>query len=322
MSSYGVVYDGTLYAGACTTRLGPYPHCGALTLPSYSLAKSLAAGLGLMRLEALYPGAFDAKVADYVPQCALKRWRGVTFGDLLNMTTGNYGTATPHVDEGAADYMPFFDVRTAADKTAFACTHFKHRSKPGKKWVYHTSDTYLLGVAMNAYLRARTGKPSDFYRDLVRPIWHKLNLSPLMDIMRRTEGADAQDFTGYGMVFNRDDIARTASWLATGGVPLRGLFATPALDAALQRAPKDRGLPAGADTLRYKNGFWAWNARKTLGCRKDTWLPFLSGYGGISVVMLPNGAAYYYVSDSGVHAFAAPIRELSKITPICKESHD
>ncbi|WP_417450638.1 hypothetical protein [Kordiimonas sp.] len=318
MSAYGLVLEGLHYRSGCATRLGPYPHCDSLVLPSYSLAKSLAGGLGLMRLEGLYGDAFTAKVSDLIPACA--DWGDVTLGDLLNMSTGRYASRVPHADEAAEPYMRFFTTLAGQEKTAFACTHFGSKTKPGKRWVYHTSDTYLLGVAMNAFLAKRAAEGADYYRDQLVPIWQSMPLSPLMAIMRQTGGPDAAPFTGYGMVLTTDDIARVSSALAGGDTRLISQFAPHPLAAALQREPRDRGLEAGAKSLRYKNGFWAWNARESLGCKADTWLPFFSGYGGITVVLLPGGNVYYYFSDSGLHVFADAVKALSAITPICGET--
>ena len=310
MTTYGLVLDGIHYSGGCMTRLGVYPHCETMVLPSYSLAKSLAGGLGLMALERTMPGMADRKIADLIPACS--DWGDVTLNHLLNMTTGRYKSRKAHADEASAGFAPFFTAITGAEKTDFACNYFGKETKPGRRWVYHTSDTYLLGVAMNAALAKGE---ADYYRHYLLPVWQEMGLSPLLAIMRRTEGPEAAPFTGYGMVFTPDDIARLVSFLTSGNTPFEG----PMLDAALQRSPADRGLEAGSNSLRYKNGFWAWNARKTLGCKADMWLPFLSGYGGITVVLLPGGNVYYYFSDGGVHAFASAIKAISAVTPICGE---
>lgn len=310
MTTFGLVLDGVHYSGGCMTRLGAYPHCDSLVLPSYSLAKSLAGGLGLMALENTLPGVVDCTVADLVPACA--DWGNVTLGHLLNMTTGRYKSRVAHADEASEGYVPFFTAATGAEKTAFSCGYFVRKAKPGKRWVYHTSDTYLLGVAMNAVL---SGDGADYYRDHLLPVWQEMGLSPLLSVMRRTAEPQPAPFTGYGMAFTADDIARIASYLTSGSTAFEG----PMLDAALQRTPADRGLEAGGKTLRYKNGFWAWNAREALGCKADTWLPFLSGFGGITVVLLPGGNVYYYFSDGGVHAFADVIKAISAVTPICGE---
>ncbi|WP_417456581.1 serine hydrolase [Kordiimonas sp.] len=315
MSAFGLVLDGVHYRSGCDTRLGPYPHCETMVLPSYSLAKSLAGGLGLLRLDALYGNVSSRPVSSLIPACA--GWDDVSLLDLLNMSTGRFESRAAHSDEASEGFAPFFTLTEGAPKTAFSCEHFKPRAKPGSRWVYHTSDTYLLGVAMNAYLEHEEGLGADYYRDHLLPIWRELHLSPLLSVMRRTAGSDAEPFTGYGMAFTADDIARLAHLLARGDEGLSVKFDQAGLAAAMQRNTRDRGLEAGGKTLRYKNGFWAWNARESLGCGEDTWLPFFSGFGGITVVLLPGGNVYYYFSDSGVHKFAEPVKALSAVTPIC-----
>ena len=89
MTLYGVVANGVHYVSGCASRFGPYPDCAVLDLPSYSLAKSIVAGLGTMRLNLLYPGVTNEFVARYVPECArTKGWDDVTFANLLDMGAG------------------------------------------------------------------------------------------------------------------------------------------------------------------------------------------------------------------------------------------
>ena len=57
MSVYGLVLDGTHYLGGCHARGELTDVCEERFVPSYSTAKSLFAGLALMRLERLYPGS-------------------------------------------------------------------------------------------------------------------------------------------------------------------------------------------------------------------------------------------------------------------------
>ena len=90
------------------------------------------------------------------------------------------------------------------------------------------------------------------------------------------------------------------------------------LEAALQRDPADPGLTASTGDFRYNNGFWAWNAQSYLGCKAPAWIPFMSGYGGIIVAMMPNGIAYYYVSDGGKYAWAKAAAEADKMSSFCE----
>ncbi len=318
MTAYGLVVGGTLYSGGCNTRRGLYPFCEVLTLPSYSLAKSLFAGIGLIRLSQLYPGAADAIIADHVPQCAKAgTWSDVTFANALDMATGRYISAADQADEdNGADISPFFVADTHAGKIDFACHHYPRKTKPGTQWVYHTADTYVLGTAMTDFYRAKTGK--DFYSEVLVPLWRKLDLDPAIDVTRRTYDATAEPYAGYGLTLHRDDIAKLTQFLQGGGrIGGEQMLDPQMLAAALQRDSVDPGLRASTDDFRYNNGFWAWNAQTYMGCKTPAWIPFMSGFGGIAVALLPNGMTYFYVSDSGVWRWATAAAETNRLKPFC-----
>jgi hypothetical protein len=216
-SVWGVVADGVLYAGGCPTRAGEDPACAERVLPSYSTAKTLVAAQSLFRLERLKPGVAQESVADHVPACdAQGTWKDVRLIDLLDMASGHFVSSTAEADEDAPETVPFFLSTTAAEKTAFACGK-PRKAQPGTVWVYHTWDTYLLGVAMTDVLR-KSGLGHDLYDDVVRPIWRDLGQSATLDRTRRTYDADAQPFTGWGLTYTRDDVVRAARFLNQGGL--------------------------------------------------------------------------------------------------------
>lgn len=303
---YGLVVDGINYVSACPTRYGDYPYCGVLPFPSYSTAKTAEAALALMAMEQRHPGTADLKVNEFapVPGCAAKGWGGATFRDLLGMTTGHYDSTAYMADEDAPKVQGFFYATTEQKKAAFSCSAYPLRAKPGTTWVYHTSDTFLLGDALNRYLRRLPGEAhADIFRDVVdADIYKPLALSATARVTRRTADAAAQPFFGYGLQFNRGDIARLALWIDRDGGKLDGrqVLDPKLLDLAMQRVEGQRGSIVDAyPEFRYQLGFWARNVAGLIGCKRPTWVPFMSGYGGISVVMYPNGVVYYNVSDSG-----------------------
>lgn len=320
MTLYGLVANGVNYVGGCRTRMGDYPACDVLDVPSYSLAKSIVVGMGTMRLALLYPGVTRETVAAYVPECAeAGTWNDVTFGNLLDMASGHFNSPDDQADEDAPDLSPFFLAEDHARRIAFACTHYPRKAAPGTRWVYHTADTYLLGTALAAFYRSKTG--SDFYKNvLAQSIWNRLQLSPSVFVMRRTYDAIAQPLTGYGLTLHRDDIAKLATFVNVdhGVLDGRALLDPAMLRGALQQNPDDRGMTASGEDYRYHNGFWAWNAQHVLGCRIPTWIPFMSGYGGIVVALMPNGFSYYYFSDGGVWAWSRAAREADKLKPFCE----
>ena len=133
----------------------------------------------------------------------------------------------------------------------------------------------------------------------------------------------AQPFTGYGLTLHRDDIAKIADFINVDHGAVRGqqLIDPAMLRAALQQNPRDRGLEASGEDYRYHFGFWAWNAQHVLGCKKETWIPFMSGYGGIAVALMPNGMVYYYFSDSGAWAWSHAARKPTKSNRSAKDEH-
>jgi hypothetical protein len=328
MTLYGVLIRGVHYAGGCMTRQGPYPYCDEMPLPSYSLAKSVLAGFSLMRLELLHPGARRALVQDHVPECRdAGGWDRVTFEHELDMASGRYDSTASEADENASSTSRFFIATTHAEKIAIACTRYPRKAAPGKRWVYHTTDTYILGAALAHWWRARHGAEADFYRDLLlAPVYRRLGLSPELATPRRTVDEAAQPFTGWGLVLRRDDVVKLGGFLAIGEGRLgtEPLLDTGMTRAALQRDRKDPGLRATDENFRYNNGLWAWNIQQYLGCRKPAWIPFMSGFGGISVVMLPSGIVYYYVSDNAEFRWARAVAEAHRIGPVCRQrgSHD
>lgn len=320
MTAYGLLADDVLYSGGCGTRFGRDPFCADLPMPSYSLAKSLVAGLGLMRLERLYPGARNARVADYVPQCAGARWADVTFEHALDMATGLYTSAEYDVDEGAPAFRDFMSRSSHAERIERACNAHPRKAEPGLRWVYHSTDSYVLGAALQGFWRARSGRSdADFYDDLLVPLWHRLGLSPLLDASRRSYDDERQPVTGWGLLMTLDDMMRLGRFLQDGGRVDGDAWADPALlAAALQRTPEDRGLQAGGPWQRYQNGFWAWNAGPALGCAGDAWIPAMSGYGGITLALIPNGHVYAYVSDDGQFAWRRAAQASHAMEPFCE----
>lgn len=321
MTVYGFIVDGVHYRSGCPTRHGLYPFCNSVPLPSYSTAKSIFAAFALMRMEKRHPGTAARSVSSLISECSVDQWGDVTLKNLLDMTTGNYARTESAADEYSTVHVEFLEDDRHATRVDFACNYFERKSKPGTVWVYHTSDTYLLGTALQNFVSVRHDRSADLYEHvIVYPIWKPLHLSPLLDDTKRTYDKRAQPFTGYGLTFESDDIARIAHWLSVlnGEIDGEPIFDESMFAAALQRNRDDPGSTAVYPALRYNNGFWGLNVGPTLGCDEDLWVPFMSGYGGITVAMFPNDTIYYYFSDGYVHRWASAAVESNKIRSLCE----
>jgi hypothetical protein len=318
MTLYGFVIDGAHYVGGCDTPYGKYPYCDDMALPSYSTAKSVVAGFGLMLLETGYPGAAGATIGSLVSECG-ESWNDVTIEHALDMTTGHFDSPDMHGDEDAALNSRFF-AGDHAVKIDVACNGFPRRADPGSQLTYHTWDTYLAGTAMNAFLRAREGPQADFFADLlVRKVWRPLGLSPLAEQTRRTYDDVLQPYAGFGLTLLRDDVAKLARFIGPmdGRIAAADVLDRRLFDAVKQRIPEDPGMVAELGTIRYNNGFRSFDVSAYLGCAQPTWVVVLSGFGGIIVAVMPNDTAYYYFSDGGEHRYLDAVRESHRIRPMC-----
>ena len=327
LSLFGVVYNNVHYVGGCETRYGTYPFCDVMSLPSYSTAKSTVGALGLMRLEQKYTGAKNAIIKDNVSECSNNsKWGSVTLENALDMATGNYESSNYESDE--VDYaVDWLYSNTHADKIDIACNFYDHKENAGQTWVYHSSDTYLVGRGVNNYLQNQEGSSSEFFTDLlVNDVFLPLGLSPSLYETIRTRDTESAAVAGLGLFYHRDDIIKLADMLNndTGMINGNQVLDLDMVNAALQRNASDRGLPTdptqNTSTSNYNNGFWSYdlNASSVMSsCNNEAWIPYMSGYGGIGVQMLPNGMTYYFFSDGGDHSFTTTMNELDKISSIC-----
>jgi hypothetical protein len=353
MSVYGVVYKGVNYVAdgnspnkGCQTRYGTYAFCYEMRLPSYSTAKSAFAGLALARLAQDFPTADvpNLLLRSYVPEMASRStWRraSVTLDDAADMATGNYRAASYETDEADLNTWNFLSAEpygtATSGKMGYALAYPHHGSEQGRTWVYHTVDHFLLTQAETGFLQSQRGASADLFDTLRDEVYRPIHLTAGALTTERTDNAAAQSSSptkgrpwgAYGLFFTVDDVAKLATLFQSNG----GYGGTQLLDrtqtlAAMQRLTADPGVAAVSANLtgngdgtvsaggyRYSNGLWAYPTTNAVpGCALR--IPFMSGYGGITIAMLPNGASYYYFSDG--KEFSWPIvGELNKLAPMC-----
>ena len=331
-SRHGLLYQGLHYSSECPTRHGPYPYCEVLDLPSFSLAKSVLAAVALMRIEQRYPGSADSTLSQWIdhPACQSEAWQRVRLRDLLDMASGHYDSSHSLSDPEADMVSAFFRAERHADKLAFACGAYSAQEAPGQRWVYRTSDTYLLGSALNSLLRHQTGDPGqDIFRDVVvAEVYAPLALSPTAQRSRRSYDEVAQPLFGWGLTLLADDLLKLARFLG----PQQGRIGTQqVLDPALlaQAMQRDAGRPglqaAHLARFRYQLGLWARDLQPVLGCAAPTWVPFMSGFGGLTVALFPNDLIWYKFADDGELAsidFAEPAKAAAKLADYCQRKPD
>jgi hypothetical protein len=286
-----------------------------MLLPSYSLAKSLAGTLGLSLVENNYSNVSKLPVAEMVEECNGKKWQDVSLEDLSDMATGNFINPTFDLDEAGLKQTGFvFDKLTDAEKINLACSVYPRKSKPGTRFVYHTSDTYILGKALNEFL-AKNAETEDYYAELLSPFLKNLGMSYAIEDSLRTEDEIKQPYTGWGMYLLRGDLQKLSTFIHEQKEDQSEKFSF--LKDALKK-PNDALIAIPGANIFYNNGFWLRKYNKgTFGCKEDTWVPFMSGFGGITLAFLPNNMTYYYFSDGYTFAWDSAVFAANEIKPFC-----
>jgi len=321
MTWYGFVVNGVNYVSGCPTRYGEYPYCESMRATSYSTAKSAFVSVALMRLAQKYePAAPDLLIKDYIPEAAESRgdWSAVTFDHVLDMATGNYQSAGFMVDEEQWD-NPFWYEEYYAEKIA-AAFDWPHSADPGTRWVYRSSDTFILTRALSNYLGTQEGEQADIYEFVVDEVYKPLEMGPGVFTTQRTkdENWQGQPIGLCGIWWIPDDLAKIANFLNADAGAIAGeqILHPDVLAAALQRDPDDRGVESYSGG-QYNNAFWADSYDASDGFDCEFWVAEMQGYSGIVVVLMPNGTSYYYASDGRDFTWDAAVREADKIIPHC-----
>ena len=290
-----------------------------MVLPSYSTAKSLYAGVGLMYLEQRVPGINQALVSKIIPECPADKWGDVTLGDLVNMRTGNYLTRKYHADESASRMIEFLTAPTHAKRLDMACNMFPQKSKPGKHFVYHTSDTYLAGVMMERLFKQLANQDDIYSVLLAGSLWAPLKLSPLMDDSKRTYDEAQQTFTGWGLTYLTDDVIKLSEFLYAQAASETPELNPIMLGSALQLKDNNINREGGLANIGYNHGFWSLEVGGSIGCKKPKWIPFMSGFGGITIALISPDLIYYNYTDNHRHVWLNVVTELNKKYPLCED---
>jgi len=322
MTWYGVVVNGVNYVDGCQTRFGTYPYCESMRATSYSTAKSAFAGVALMRLAQKY-GIEVTKllIKDYVPEYTASSgdWEHVTFNHTIDMSTGNYVSDGFMVDDNSEKMGEFYGAQPYSARVAAAFSA-PSAAAPGEKWVYRTSDTFILTRALHNFLQTQEGPEADIYQFVVDEIYRPLGLGPGVFTTMRTadDNWQGQAEGGYGTWWIPDDIAKLALLLNNDDGQINGeqILHPGLLAATMQRDPDDRGVKIDGRQM-YNNAFWATHYTKSDGFDCEFWITEMQGVSGNVVAMFPNGITYYYFSDNQQFTWDAALRESDKMIPLC-----
>jgi len=171
---------------------------------SQSVAKSVTSTLLGAAIKDGYIKSIDDFLIKYIPDLKGSAYDKVTIRNLLTMTTGVKWTEI-YTDPNS-DIVKFYTqpVDSGIDETVSYMRNLQSEAEPGKKWVYKTGETHLLGVLVSA----ATGKTLSEYLSL--KIWapYGMESKATWNI-----GRTSQEFAGCCLQMKLRDFGRFGQFI-------------------------------------------------------------------------------------------------------------
>ncbi|HEV7984796.1 MAG TPA: serine hydrolase [Steroidobacteraceae bacterium] len=291
-----LVVGGTLYYQDPVTPYGSYPYPLEMRFGVRSITKSVFAPLSLLQLAQVYgPWVLTLKIGDYVPGLDPK-WRRVRFIDAANMSTGFGGVGGTRSDPNDildgyldGDYDAWYTAPSFADKIRqINATLHPYPWEPGTVMRYRDQDYFLLGAAIDSFIKSVRGTQADLWQMVKTEIFEPIGIHQAPVVRTRESGGrDGIVWCNAGYYPTLDDLAKIALLFQTrgahGGVQILNRTLTEDLLAARDAIAKNGD--AGGNGL-YEMGFHFLRYQNANGTVK--YLPSMRGSGDNEIVLYPN----------------------------------
>ncbi len=308
VTSSGMIIDGVIYQQPCKTRFGDFPYCEEMRHGVFSITKSMGAAVSMARLVQKFgKQVLDQRTLDYVDiHASHDGWDNVTFEHALNMATGIGDIFPERVDfyvdgdESEAAYR-VFRAETTEDKIREVGRYRNYPWSPGEVLRYRSTDTFILSVAMDRFLKTREGPDAMLWEMMNREVYQQIGIRYLPSM--HTEDPDPLNQVpdlGYQLFPTVDDIARIVALLRNGGKHNEAQLLDHDLVTRMLNPGANSGLPSGwyyreGGEARYALGYWLIPHRGIDGC--EVTIPAMVGAGGNNVIPMDNGITAFRFAD-------------------------
>ena len=315
-----LVKGGTLYYQDAETPYGNYPYPLEMRFGVRSVTKSVFAPLALLHLAQVYgPWVLTLKVGDYVHGLDPK-WRRVRFIDAADMATGFGGMGTTKTNPNdifdgylGGDYDAWYTAASFADKLRRIDTSLHpYPWQPGTVMRYRDQDYFLLGAALDAFLKSVRGPDADLLHMVATEVLAPIGIHQVPAVRTRESGGrDGLVWCNAGYYPTLDDLAKIALlYQARGmhaGVQLLNRELTTDVLAAHGAIVKDGDASLGpvplppataAENGLYEMGFHF--LRYATASGKVEYLPSMHGSGDNELILYPNGMVSIVMAKAAV----------------------
>jgi CubicO group peptidase (beta-lactamase class C family) len=221
-----------------------------------------------------------------------------------------------------------YAAQTTDEKLKLIAAFDNYPWGPGEVFRYRTTDTFLLAVAMNRFIKSKEGLNADLWRFITREVLQPIGIAhmPVMHTKEPNQAPGIPKLEG-GMLPNLDEVAKLVRLLRNGGRHQgKQILSAIKLDEAIGNA-RPPGLPTGwridDGETNYHMSLWLHPFVAQKGCRLR--IPAMSGGGGTYVIIMPNGITAFRFADGPYNSpgtwDSSGLRKVADyIRPLCKKS--
>lgn len=303
----GLVIDGEVYVRSMNTPYGPYPFPREMRHGVWSVTKTAAGMLTLLRMAQKYGDeVLDYRIRDYLDVTAAHDgWEHVTFRNAMSMATG-IGTGTLNIDPniigtgdasnpsnkaGFDDYMAWYLEPTLAGKLDEVFKIPSYPWGPGEHARYRDRDIFTLSAALESLYREKEGEDADLWHMMVDEVYRPIGIHHISMTRTRELRGLGTPILAWGLYVSIDDIAKIAMLLQEGGAHDGVQLLSRAGLAEAMYETDARGLPTGASNIHGAKSYHLslWQEPYVTNSGKTVYAPRMLGYGGNIVQLMPNG---------------------------------
>jgi hypothetical protein len=248
------------------------------------------------------------------------------------MATGMGNGSTKRDPNDIADgyldptYNDWYDAQSKAEKvSALLRTAHVYPWGPGQVARYRDQDMYLLGVAMDAYIKAREGQNASLWSMIEHEVYEPIGIHYAIASRTIEPTGEGIPLMGFGLYATIDELVKIGRLYHAGG-RWHGsqILYAPRIDL-LKAGTGARGLPSGDHSpfgeTRYYNAFWHVRYDANEGCK--LYVPQMEGWGSNIVALYPGALTGIRIahlpSDSAATDDPTPMaRVANRLAPFCE----
>ena len=308
----GLVIDDTVYVHSMATPYGDYPYPHEMRHGVWSVTKTLAGMVTLMRMAEKYGDeVLDYKIKDYVDVTAdHDGWENVTFRHAMSMATG-IGPGTTNTDpnvfsDGNYDvdtekYIDWMYAPTTQEKLDLLFEVPDYPWGPGEVARYRDRDIFVGAVAMANLYRSKEGDDADLWQMMLDEVYEPIGVHHLPQSRTWETDRPAVPLLAWGVYITIDDTAKIARLIENRGKHDGVQILSKAGLAEALYDTDVRGLPNGGSNRFGTNTYHltVWHENFTTDAGKTYTIPTMNGYGGNFVKLMPNGMIGFRMGNGG-----------------------